>query len=549
MSYTPLNNIILTGDPRGVTASSGDNDTSLATTAFVQTELGDYLPLAGGTMTGDITLGSGVDINFNDTNSGLQWSDVRLSRSAANIIALGSGDKIQQNAAPTAADDLTNKAYVDGLAAGIDVRASVRAATTANITLSGAQTIDGVSVIAGDRVLVKNQTTGSENGIYVAAAGAWSRATDADTDAEVTAGMFTFVEEGTANGDEGWVLVTDNPITLDTTPLTFSQFSSAVVVSTLDSLTDVDTTGVVDGALLRYEDTPGEWRDTSALLFTDANQLRILSDANTGGLVMGALADANLYRSAANVIKTDGQFSAVGDIIAQDGNAGQVIIGNEGPGSEAAVVFGSAADVNLYRSAANVLKTDDAFHVGGLLQALGNADVDGTLTVDSTSTLTGLATLTGGATTATGNYTTTSSGGFVASGTGSVSTNSGNISSTSGNLVITGGTSTLGGKVTMSAAQKVAVSSVKTANYTASITADYVIRVDSSGGGFTVSLPAGHAAGDTLVIKDVSGSAGTNNVIIDPNAAETIDGSATFTMSVNYQSVTVVSDGTNWAII
>ncbi len=123
--------------------------------------------------------------------------------------------------------EVADKAYVDAVATGLDVKASVRAATTADITLSGAQTIDGVSVIAADRVLVKNQTAGADNGIYVAAAGAWARAADANVSAEVTSGMFTFVTEGTANGDKGWVLTTNDPITLATTALVFTQFSGA----------------------------------------------------------------------------------------------------------------------------------------------------------------------------------------------------------------------------------------------------------------------------------------------------------------------------------
>lgn len=107
-----------------------------------------------------------------------------------------------------------------------DVKDSVRAATTANITLSGAQTIDGVSVIAGDRVLVKNQSTASQNGIYDCASGAWARSADSDTSAEVTGGMFVFVNEGTVNGDTGWILTTNDPITLASTSLTFAQFST-----------------------------------------------------------------------------------------------------------------------------------------------------------------------------------------------------------------------------------------------------------------------------------------------------------------------------------
>lgn len=128
---------------------------------------------------------------------------------------------------PTNAQDAATKAYVDAARSGLDVKQSVRVATTANITLSGTQTIDGVSVSAGDRVLVKNQSTASENGIYVVAAGSWSRATDADASAEVSAGLFTFVEEGTVGADSGWVLSTNAPITLGSTSLAFAQFSGA----------------------------------------------------------------------------------------------------------------------------------------------------------------------------------------------------------------------------------------------------------------------------------------------------------------------------------
>lgn len=128
---------------------------------------------------------------------------------------------------PTAAQDAATKAYVDTVVSGLDVKPSVRAATTANITLSGTQTIDGVACIAGNRVLVKNQTTGSQNGIYVVAAGAWTRATDADSSSEVTSGMFTFVSEGTTLGGSGWVLTTADPITLGTTSLAFSQFNGS----------------------------------------------------------------------------------------------------------------------------------------------------------------------------------------------------------------------------------------------------------------------------------------------------------------------------------
>lgn len=98
----------------------------------------------------------------------------------------------------------------------------MRAATTANITLSGVQTIDGVAVGAGDRVLVKDQSTGSGNGIYTAASGAWTRAADFDASSEVL-GASCFVSEGTTLGNTVWVLTTDGAITLGSTALTFVQ--------------------------------------------------------------------------------------------------------------------------------------------------------------------------------------------------------------------------------------------------------------------------------------------------------------------------------------
>jgi hypothetical protein len=120
------------------------------------------------------------------------------------------------------------KAYVDANTTGLDIKESVRVATTGNITLSGTQTIDGVSVIAGDRVLVKDQTAASENGIYVVSASGWSRSADVNSSAEVTRGLFAFAEEGTQNSNTGWTLITLPPYTLDTTPLVFTLFSSGV---------------------------------------------------------------------------------------------------------------------------------------------------------------------------------------------------------------------------------------------------------------------------------------------------------------------------------
>lgn len=98
---------------------------------------------------------------------------------------------------------------------------SVRVATTSNIALAGLQTIDGVAVLGGDRVLVKDQSVPSQNGIYVADAGTWVRAADADTSGKVKSGMFVGVNEGTDQKESLWRLETDGAITVGTTDLTF----------------------------------------------------------------------------------------------------------------------------------------------------------------------------------------------------------------------------------------------------------------------------------------------------------------------------------------
>lgn len=128
-----------------------------------------------------------------------------------------------------------------------DFKHSVLVATTANIALTGIQTIDGVLLSADTRVLVKNQAQAKDNGIYlVPASGAWKRAQDADTSVEVTPGLFVHVEKGTANGDSVWQLVTDAPINLGTTSLDFEMVAgrTGIVAGTYRSLT-VDKLGRV----------------------------------------------------------------------------------------------------------------------------------------------------------------------------------------------------------------------------------------------------------------------------------------------------------------
>ncbi len=128
---------------------------------------------------------------------------------------------------PSSAQDAATKNYVDNLTNGTDWKASVRCASTANlVALSGLLTIDGITVVANDRVLVKNQTTPSENGIYLASSGAWSRSLDADGASELTPATAVMVEEGTTQADTQWRITIDGAITIGSTSITWAQIGA-----------------------------------------------------------------------------------------------------------------------------------------------------------------------------------------------------------------------------------------------------------------------------------------------------------------------------------
>lgn len=207
---------------------------------------------------------------------------------------------------PTAPLHAATKQYVDDAITGLDFKNSVKIATTTNITLSGLQTIDGTSLSVGDRVLVKDQTTASQNGIYVVASGTWTRSTDADSFSEVSSGLYTYVESGTVNAGSGWVLSTPAPIIIGATALTFTQFnglaqlvagngltktgntidigtvSSARIVVNTDNI-DLATTGVLAGSYNNVSvDTYGRVNAGSNVAYLTSNQAITLSGDVSG---------------------------------------------------------------------------------------------------------------------------------------------------------------------------------------------------------------------------------------------------------------------------
>ena len=193
----------------------------------------------------------------------------------------------QVGVTPTLPSHLTTKEYVDSVATGLDVKLSVRAISTTDIVLSGAQSVDGVSLVAGDRVLVAGQADASQNGIYVVAAGAWARSDDADNSpsGEVTSGMFTFIEEGASFAGSGWVLTTANPIVLNTTELVFAQFSAA---------------GTIQGGagLIKTGNTIDVVSANGGIVVNTNNIALTLADGTleivSGGLKLASLAQGNI---------------------------------------------------------------------------------------------------------------------------------------------------------------------------------------------------------------------------------------------------------------
>ena len=154
------------------------------------------------------------------------------------------GQLITSVGTPSASTDATNKQYVDNLTAGLAWKDSVRIASTANLGLTGLTAIDGVTPIANDRILVKNQSAPAQNGIYTAAAGAWTRSTDSDIEAELV-NATVFVSEGTTLGDTAWVMTTNAPITVGTTALTWVQFGAGQVYTAGAGLTGTTTFDVI----------------------------------------------------------------------------------------------------------------------------------------------------------------------------------------------------------------------------------------------------------------------------------------------------------------
>jgi hypothetical protein len=248
-----------------------------------------------------------ITLNLADTDSaGLLsstfWNmlnDATSENTASKLVKRDANGNIKISE-PTEATHAATKQYVDAARSGLDVKASVRVATTATVNLStdvdAGSVIDGVTLVAGDRILIKDQGVGGiahvDNGIYVvAASGAPTRATDADNNAEVTAGLFTFVEEGTANGDSGWVLATNGSITVGSTALLFTQFSGTGQITAGDGMSKSGSTLNVN--------------DDDVTIYVDANDDLAVKSSSTAGQVLISQGSGTAAWGALDLSDTD----------------------------------------------------------------------------------------------------------------------------------------------------------------------------------------------------------------------------------------------------
>jgi hypothetical protein len=270
-----------------ITVAGEDASTTNKGVASFNTD--NFTVSSGAVSTKNITLGTSTLTNGSTTTTlaGLQQLDVDNIRVDGNTISATnedgsitlapegtgtvdvSGKRITSVAEPTQAQDAATKAYVDSLSNGLDVKASVKAATTtaltvtydngtsgvgATLTNAGTQaalTLDSIALSVGDRVLIKDQASALQNGVYtVTTVGTISsnwvltRATDFDNSpgTEVSPGTFFFVEQGTSNADNGYVISTNEAITIGTTDILFSQFSGAGQITAGDGLTKTGNT-------------------------------------------------------------------------------------------------------------------------------------------------------------------------------------------------------------------------------------------------------------------------------------------------------------------
>lgn len=340
----------------------------------------------------------------------------------------------QINATPVGSTDITNKLYVDSVAAGLSWKQPVTVATTVNITLSGLQTIDTYTTLAGDRVLVKNQSTAADNGIYIASATAWSRATDADAWAEFV-GAITFVTYGTQSGS-AWYCSAQPGGTLGVTAINWSNFSVAATYTAGTGLTltgysfSITNTGATAGTygtaartITQTVNAQGQitniFDQPIAIANTQVSGLGTMStqDASSVAITGGTLNSVTIGGTTAGAvtgttITANTQFSGAGTGLTGTAT-GLSIGGNAATSTTSTNIAGGSAGSLPYQSAANTTALLAAGTNGQVLTLASGVPSWATPTTGTVTSVSGAGTVNG--LTLTG--TVTSSGSLTLGGT------------------------------------------------------------------------------------------------------------------------------------
>ena len=238
---------------------------------------------------------SGTITNAQLANSSLTVGTTSIALGGTSL-TLGGLTSVAVTQDPTTSLQLATKQYVDAVAQGLNTKPAVLVATTANITLSGEQTIDGITTSLS-RVLVKNQTLPANNGIYVSSATAWTRAVDASTWNQLIS-AYVFVEEGTTQADTGWVCTVDPGGTLGVTAVTWAQFSGAGSYTAGTGLTLTGTQFSLTAPVTAALGGSGQTSYTTGdiLYASAATTLSKLADVATGSaLISGGVGVAPSY--------------------------------------------------------------------------------------------------------------------------------------------------------------------------------------------------------------------------------------------------------------
>ena len=468
---------------------------------------------------------------LNITSSTINSTTIGATTPSTGVFTSISTTTGQISTTPSSNTDIANKFYVDTVAQGLGPKAACQVATTANITLSGIQTIDGYTISAGDRVLVKNQSTSANNGIYVASSGTWSRSTDMDVWSEVP-GAYTVILNGSANIDTAWVCTASSTGTIGVTAMPWVQFANVNTYTAGTGLTlasnqfSITNTGV----------SAGSYGSASQTLTANVNaqgQLTSLSAQNialnANQITSGTIASSLISGSYIGI-------TGVGTLTAGTWNASTIGVGYGGTGATTFTAgYLKASGTSAFSTVSTIPNTD----ITGL----------GTMSTQNANAVS----ITGGSATLT-TLITSGLTGYLYGNNGSAVTASTTIptSALSGNFVSTFSAGTTGftpssntaGVITLAGTLNVANGG---SGVTTSSGANSIVLRDANGNITTNCLFEGYvsqaASGTTITLTastaqnyQITGSGGQTIKLPD---ATTLPNGATFTFNNNQSSGTI----------